>query len=39
MSQGKREEAAQAFESYLRETPKAANAEQVERLLAVLRQP
>jgi len=39
MSQGKREEAARAFESYLRETPKAANAEQVERLLAVLRQP
>lgn len=37
MEQGKREQALQSFEAYLRDAPSAANAEQVRRLMAMLR--
>ena len=37
MNRGEREQALQAFEAYLREAPQAANADQVRKLIAVLR--
>ncbi|MDT7540663.1 MAG: hypothetical protein QOE33_567 [Acidobacteriota bacterium] len=37
MEEGKREQALQSFEAYLRDAPKAANAEQVRRLVSMLR--
>ncbi len=39
MKKGQREMAIQAFESYLRESPDAANAAQIEKLISKLRQP
>jgi len=38
MKNGERELAIQAFESYLRESPNAANAVQIEQLISKLRQ-
>jgi hypothetical protein len=37
MEEGKREQALQSFEAYLRDAPGAANAEQVRRLVSMLR--
>jgi len=38
LSRGEREQALKAFETYLRETPGAANARQVQQLIGMLRQ-